>query len=43
MAEKLRDAADRAIEQFGEAGRWVLAAALLGGAGIIVLRTIIAP
>jgi hypothetical protein len=43
MAEKIRDAADRAIENFGEIGRSILAAILIGGAGVIVVRALIAP
>lgn len=36
MADKIFAAADRAIETFGEAARWLLAIALIGAAGMIV-------
>jgi hypothetical protein len=43
MSDRIREAAADALENFGEAGRWVLAAVLMGGAGLILLRALIAP
>jgi hypothetical protein len=40
QTEKIRDRADRAIEILAEAGRWLLALALIGGAGIILIRAL---
>lgn len=43
MSDRIREAAATAIEAYGEAGRWMVAAALMGGAAIIVVRTLTAP
>ena len=40
MADKIREAAADALDAFGDVGRWLLAAALVGAAGVILIRTI---
>ncbi len=43
MSDRIREAAADAIEAFSDIGHWVLAAALMGGATIILVRALIAP
>lgn len=43
MTEKIREAAADMLDAASDIGRWVAAAALMGGATIIVVRAIIAP
>ncbi|MGE0425811.1 MAG: hypothetical protein AB7O88_26360 [Reyranellaceae bacterium] len=41
QSDKIRDKADRALEILADAGPWLLAVALIGGAAVIVVRTIV--
>lgn len=41
QTDKIRDKADRALEILAGAGPWLLTLALLGGAAVIVIRTIV--
>ncbi len=43
MSDKIREAAAHALDKFHDYGHWPLAAALVGAAAFIVIRTIIAP
>lgn len=43
MADKIREAAADALDAFNDYGHWLLAAALIGAAAFIVVRTFMAP
>lgn len=43
MSDRIREATADFLDAFGETGRWILAVAFIGGAGMIVARALIAP
>lgn len=43
MSDRIREAAAGALDAFSDIGPWLLAAALMGGAAFIVVRTFITP
>jgi hypothetical protein len=43
VSDKIREAAADALDAFSDIGPWLLAAALMGAAAFIVVRTVMAP
>jgi len=43
VSNRIREAAADALDAFSDIGPWLLAAALMGAAAFIVVRTVMAP
>jgi hypothetical protein len=43
VPDKIREAAADLLETYGDTGRWVVAAVLMGAAAAILLRALLAP